>query len=136
MNEQVVDRILNNMVEVNLIDADDSFLMVKETLTRIGVASALHKTLTQSCHILHKRGRYYITHFKTLFELDGKASNFDSQDRARLNTIAMLLDSWGLIEVREKSKLKEFVPIKTIKIIPSSEKQEWNLIAKHRIGSK
>jgi very-short-patch-repair endonuclease len=126
--------ILAEMIEVDL-PTDDSFLIIKETLTRIGVPSIQTKTLSQSCHILHKRGKYYITHFKLLFELDGKTSNFDEQDRCRMNTIASLLDSWGLLKIRNKESLKDFVHIKTLKIIPSSEKSKWNLVAKHRIGT-
>lgn len=133
MNEQAVERILSKMIEVEL-PKEDSFLIVKETLTRIGVASTKNKTLTQSCHILHKRGKYYITHFKLLFELDGKASNFDEQDRARMNTIASLLESWGLLKIKNKASLKDFIPIKKIKIISSSDKKNWNLVSKHRIG--
>lgn len=133
MNGQRVEKILSQMIEVEL-PRRDSFLILKETLTRIGIASTQTKTLTQSCHILHKRGKYYITHFKLLFELDGKASNFDKQDRARMNTIATLLESWGLLKIKDKSEMKDFVPIKKIKIIPSREKHEWNLVAKHRIG--
>lgn len=135
MNEQLVKKILGQMIEVELPEKD-SFLILKETLTRIGIASTQSKTLTQSCHILHKRGKYYITHFKLLFELDGKASNFNEQDRARMNTIATLLESWGLLKIKDKASLKNFVPIKKIKIIPSSEKHEWNLVAKHRLGTK
>lgn len=134
MNEQLVEKILSQMVEVDL-PKQDSFLILKETLTRIGVASTQTKTLSQSCHILHKRGKYYITHFKLLFELDGKVSNFDEQDRARMNTIVTLLESWGLLKIKNKSAMKDFVPIKKVKIIPSSEKHEWNLVAKHRIGT-
>ena len=135
MNEQQVEKILKQMIEVEL-PKEDSFLILKETLTRIGVESTQSKTLTQSCHILHKRGKYYITHFKLLFELDGKVSNFDEQDRARMNTIATLLESWGLLKIKNKAALKNFAPIKKIKIIPSSEKHEWNLVAKHRIGTR
>jgi len=135
MNQQRVEKILSQMIEVEL-PRRDSFLILKETLTRIGIASTQTKTLTQSCHILHKRGKYYITHFKLLFELDGKASNFDKQDRARMNTIATLLESWGLLKIKDKSTMKDFVPIRKIKIIPSREKHEWNLVAKHRIGKR
>lgn len=132
--KKMVEKILEQMIEVEL-PKKDSFLILKETLTRIGVASTQTKTLYQSCHILHRRGKYYITHFKLLFELDGKKSNFSSQDRARMNTIASLLESWGLLKIKDKSKLDKFVPIKKIKIIPSSEKTNWNLVAKHRLGS-
>jgi hypothetical protein len=134
MLDHVADRILGQMIEVSLV-TEESFLIIKETLTRIGVASTQNKTLFQSCHILHKRGRYYITHFKLLFELDGKASNFDQQDKERMNTIASLLESWGLLKIQDKKSLKEFMPVKKIKIIPSSEKNLWKLIAKHRIGT-
>lgn len=134
MLDHVADRILGQMIEVSLV-TEESFLIIKETLTRIGVASTQNKTLFQSCHILHKRGKYYITHFKLLFELDGKASNFDQQDKERMNTIASLLESWGLLKIQDKKSLKEFMPVKKIKIIPSSEKASWKLIAKHRIGS-
>ena len=122
------------MVEVTLA-SEESFLIIKETLTRIGVASTQNKTLFQSCHILHKRGRYYITHFKLLFELDGKTSNFDQQDKERMNTIAKLLESWGLLKIINKVALIEFMPVNKIKIIPSSEKSAWKLVTKHRIGT-
>ena len=134
MTEEVVDKIVGKMVEIELTKPD-AFLMLKETLTRIGVASTQSNTLFQSCHILHKRGKYYITHFKLLFELDGKVSNFDEQDNARMNTIATLLESWGLLKIKNKQALKDFVSVKKIKIIPTSEKLNWNLVAKHRIGS-
>lgn len=127
--------ILGRMVEIEPLN-NDQFLIVKETLTRIGVPSREGKTLTQSCHVLHKRGRYYIAHFKMLFELDGKPSNFDERDEARQNTIATLLETWGLVKIKDSEKLKTFVPAKTIKIVHSSEREEWNLIAKHRIGAK
>lgn len=99
------------------------------------MASTQNKTLFQSCHILHKRGRYYITHFKLLFELDGKTSNFDQQDKERMNTIAKLLESWGLLKIINKVALTEFMPVNKIKIIPSSEKSAWKLVTKHRIGT-
>lgn len=127
---------LNNMVEVKLRDQDD-FLKVRETLTRIGVASRKDKTLYQSCHILHKQGKYYIVHFKELFALDGKPSNFDQDDIARRNTIANLLHDWGLIDLAEESKSAEPVaPLSQIKILPFKEKDEWNLEAKYNIGRK
>ncbi len=134
MNDTLVENILSKMVEIEL-PKDDSFLILKETLTRIGVASTQSKTLSQSCHILHKRGKYYITHFKLLFELDGKVSNFDDQDKSRMNTIVTLLESWGLLKIKSKANLKDFIPLKMVKIIPSNQKHEWNLIAKHRIGT-
>ena len=127
---------LNNMVEVVLNNQDD-FLKVRETLTRIGIASRKDKTLYQSCHILHKQGRYYIVHFKELFALDGKPSNFDEADIGRRNTIANLLAEWGLIELVEPAKSAEPIsPLSQIKILPHKEKDEWNLEAKYNIGRK
>lgn len=131
MNNQT--ELLSKMVEIEL-PTEDSFLILKETLTRIGVASTQTKTLSQSCHILHKMGKYYITHFKLLFELDGRVSNFDEQDKAKMNTIVLLLESWGLLKIKNKLFLKDFVPIKKIKIIPANEKHLWDLVPKHRIG--
>jgi len=127
---------LNSMVEVVLNNQDD-FLKVRETLTRIGIASRKDKTLYQSCHILHKQGRYYIVHFKELFALDGKPSNFDEADIGRRNTIANLLAEWGLIELVEPAKSAEPIsPLSQIKILPHKEKDEWNLEAKYNIGRK
>jgi hypothetical protein len=124
------------MVEVVLNNQDD-FLKVRETLTRIGIASRKDKTLYQSCHILHKQGRYYIVHFKELFALDGKPSNFDEADIGRRNTIANLLAEWGLIELVEPAKSAEPIsPLSQIKILPHKEKDEWNLEAKYNIGRK
>jgi hypothetical protein len=124
------------MVEVVLNNQDD-FLKVRETLTRIGIASRKDKTLFQSCHILHKQGRYYIVHFKELFALDGKPSNFDEADIGRRNTIANLLAEWGLIELVEPAKSAEPIsPLSQIKILPHKEKDEWNLEAKYNIGRK
>jgi hypothetical protein len=121
-------------VEIKLPDPDN-FLKVRETLSRIGVASKKDKTLYQSCHILHKKGKYYITHFKQLFLLDGKQSDFTEDDRARLNTIANLLDEWKLVELVDEQKSAEPVaPLSQIKIISHKEKGEWNLIAKYNIG--
>lgn len=135
-NDEIdVASILARMVEIEPLN-NDQFLIVKETLTRIGVPSRDSKTLTQSCHVLHKRGRYYIAHFKTLFALDGKPSNFDERDAARQNTIATLLETWGLVKIKSGQRLEEFVPTSSIKIVHSSEREEWNLIAKHRIGAK
>lgn len=133
MANHKIDQIINKMVEVELPDKE-KFLIVKETLSRMGIASKSSNTLSQSCHILHKQGKYYIAHFKLMMELDGKVSNFDEKDQARQNTIASLLESWGLVKIVDKSKLKKFVPIKQIKIVPFSEKEKWNLVAKHRIG--
>lgn len=127
--------ILDRMVEVELT-RPDAFLIVKETLTRIGVASEGQNRLHQSCHILHKGGKYYITHFKLLFELDGKNSNIDQQDIARQNTIAALLVSWGLVKFTKPDVNMSLAPMKSIKIVPASEKRNWELISKHRIGKK
>lgn len=124
------------MVEVRLVNEDD-FLKVRETLTRIGIASRKDRTLYQSCHILHKQGQYYIVHFKELFALDGKPSNFDEVDISRRNTIANLLCDWGLIELVDKNKSSEPVaPLSQIKILPYKEKDAWNLEAKYNIGRK
>src|SRR5210317_1523455 len=127
---------LESMVEVT-IDKEDDFLKIRETLTRIGVASRKDKTIYQSCHILHKQGRYYIVHFKELFSLDGKPSNFGEDDRGRRNTIANLISEWGLVELIDKNKSAEPVtPLSQIKILPHREKDEWNLVAKYNIGKK
>ena len=127
---------INELVEVKLPDPDN-FLKVRETLSRIGVASKKDKTLYQSCHILHKQGRYYIVHFKQLFLLDGKQSDFTEDDRARLNTIANLLSEWELIILVTPDKTSEPVAsLSQIKIIPHKEKSEWNLVPKYNIGKK
>lgn len=123
-------------IEVSLPD-EDAFLKVKETLTRIGVSSRKEKTLYQSCHILHKQGRYAIVHFKELFYLDGKPSNISENDIQRRNAIAMLLDDWGLISVINKRSIEENIaPLHQIKIIAFKEKNDWDLIAKYQIGKK
>jgi hypothetical protein len=123
-------------VEVTLPNPDN-FLKVRETLSRIGVASKKDKTLFQSCHILHKQGKYYIVHFKQLFLLDGKQSDFTEDDRARLNSIANLLDEWELVELVDAQKSSDPVaPLSQIKIISHKEKSEWNLVAKYNIGKK
>ena len=127
---------INSLVEVRLRNPDD-FLKVRETLTRIGVASKKEKTLYQSCHILHKQGRYYIVHFKELFALDGKPSNFSESDMARRNTITNLLKEWDLIEVVIESQTENPIsPISQIKVLPFKEKDEWELVAKYNIGNK
>lgn len=127
---------ISELVEVTLPNPDN-FLKVRETLSRIGVASKKDKTLYQSCHILHKQGRYYIVHFKQLFLLDGKQSDFIEDDRARLNTIANLLHEWELISLVEESKSAVPVaPLSQIKIISHKEKSDWNLVAKYNIGKK
>ena len=115
----------------------DDFLKVRETLTRIGVASRKDKTLYQSCHILHKQGRYFIVHFKELFALDGKPSNFSDSDISRRNTIANLLAEWGLLKLVTPDLSKEpIAPISQIKVLPFKEKDQWNLTAKYNIGKK
>ena len=127
---------INELVEVTL-PSPDNFLKVRETLSRIGVASKKDKTLYQSCHILHKKGRYYIVHFKQLFLLDGKQSDFVEDDRARLNTIANLLHEWELISLVDEDKSAVPVaPLSQIKIISHKEKSDWNLVAKYNIGKK
>ena len=126
----------DNMIEVKLKEGDD-FLKVRETLTRIGVASRKDKTLYQSCHILHKQGRYFIVHFKELFALDGKPSNFTESDISRRNTIANLLAEWGLLALVNPDLSKQPVaPISQIKVLPFKEKDQWNLTAKYNIGKK
>ena len=127
---------LESLVEIR-IKTDDDFLKIRETLTRIGVASRKDKTIYQSCHILHKQGQYYIVHFKELFALDGKPSNFDMTDQARRNTIANLLAEWGLVElVNPKRTSDPVAPLSQIKVLPHREKNEWNLVAKYNIGKK
>ena len=122
------------MLEI-ILDEPDDFLKVRETLTRIGVASRKEKKLFQSCHILHKQGRYFIVHFKELFLLDGKKSNLEENDVQRRNTITTLLSDWGLIKLAEVSQL-ECAPLRQIKIIPFKEKTEWELCPKYNIGNK
>ena len=124
-----------NLVEVTL-KAPDDFLKCKETLTRIGVASRSEKKLYQSCHILHKQGRYYIVSFKELFLLDGKRSDFSENDMQRRNRITKLLSDWGLVDVVAEDKIEDMCSMSQIKIIPYKEKTEWQLIPKYQIGSK
>lgn len=125
---------LNDLIWVRLDEPDD-FLKVRETLTRIGIASKNDKTLTQSCHILHKKGQYAIVHFKQLFLLDGKRSDFTEDDRARLNTIANLLHEWGLITLLDVNKSADPVaPLSQIKVISHKEKREWQLVSKYSVG--
>jgi hypothetical protein len=123
------------MVEVRLKQPDD-FLKVRETLTRIGVASRNENKLYQSCHILHKQGRYYIVHFKELFLLDGKESNFSENDVQRRNKITKLLSDWGLVDIVNETLVEDASSISQIKIIPYKEKAEWELVPKYSIGSK
>ena len=127
---------VDNLLEVRLNEEDD-FLKVRETLTRIGVASRKDKTLYQSCHILHKKGKYYIVHFKELFALDGKPTDFTDNDLARRNTIANLLEEWGLIKIVNTDSAKDIVaPLSQIKIIAYKERDEWQLTTKYNIGKK
>lgn len=127
---------MNIGIEIKLKQPDD-FLKVKETLTRIGVASRKEKTLYQTCHLLHKRGQYYILHFKELFILDGKDSTLDNLDIARRNKIAALLDEWELVEVLDLEAIKENqAPLSQIKIISHREKSEWQLVEKYHVGKK
>jgi len=128
--------LIDSLVEVKLNDSED-FLKVKETLTRIGVASRTDKKLFQSCHILHKQGKYYIVHFKELFALDGKPTNISDQDVARRNTIANLLNEWKLVSLTDNNKTTNpIAPLSQVKIVPYKEKQEWELITKYSIGRK
>ena len=123
-----------SMLEVTLNEPDD-FLKVRETLTRIGVASRKDQKLYQSCHILHKQGRYFIVHFKELFLLDGKKSNLEENDIARRNTIAQLMSDWGLITIENTNQLEPLAPMRQIKIIPFKEKENWELCPKYNIGN-
>lgn len=125
---------LDDLIWVTLNDPED-FLKIKETLTRIGIASKKDNTLYQSCHILHKRGRYAIVHFKELFLLDGKQADFSDDDKGRRNTIANLLDEWDLLDLEEPEKSKEpLAPINQIKVITHADKKNWNLVSKYTIG--
>jgi|SRR5210317_1183489 hypothetical protein len=135
MSENIIEWTPHSMLEVR-IDEPDDFLKIKETLTRIGVSSKReHNTLYQSCHILHKQGRYFIVHFKELFLLDGKPSNFSEDDLGRRNTIATLLSDWGLLEIVIPESAKPKVSLRAIKIISHRDKSEWNLETKYTIGN-
>ena len=123
------------MIEVRLKEADD-FLKVRETLTRIGIASRKDKTLFQSCHILHKQGKYYIVHFKELFALDGKRANLFINDVQRRNRIAQLLSDWGLVNVVTTSAIEDAAPLSQIKVLSYKDKSEWTLESKYNIGKK
>jgi hypothetical protein len=128
--------IVDSLIEIKIAEEED-FLKIKETLTRIGVASRKDQKLYQSCHILHKQGKYYIVHFKELFALDGKPSNFSEEDRGRRNTIIHLLEEWGLIKIVEAKTIEEpKAPMSQIKIIPYKDKANWTLEAKYNIGRK
>jgi hypothetical protein len=126
---------IEDMLEISFKENDD-FLKIRETLTRIGVASRKDKTLYQSCHILHKRGKYYLVHFKELFALDGKESTITENDLARRNSIARLLDEWDLLSILdEEQSSSPLAPMSQIKVLPHKEKPEWNLVAKYNIGN-
>ena len=135
MNELVNNWHPEQMLEVQLKEPDD-FLKVRETLTRIGVASRKDKKLFQSCHILHKQGRYFIVHFKELFALDGKESNLSENDCERRNTITQLLADWGLIVILNSSVAEKKAPLSQIKVLAFKEKSEWDLQAKYNTGKK
>ena len=136
MSDESIQWSPDSMLEITLKQPDD-FLKIRETLSRIGVASRKDKILYQSCHILHKQGRYYIVHFKELFALDGKPTNFSENDQARRNTIANLLSEWGLIAlVNPESSSELVVPLNQLKILSFKEKDQWDLTAKYNIGSK
>ena len=125
----------DQMVEISLNEPDD-FLKVRETLTRIGVASRKEKKIYQSCHILHKQGRYFLVHFKELFALDGKHANLTSNDIQRRNRIAQLLSDWGLVEVLNTDQIKDIAPLNQIKVLAYRDKGDWILETKYNIGSK
>ena len=135
MSEQEIQWSPESMLEVTIKQTDD-FLKVMETLTRIGVASRKDKTLYQSCHILHKQGKYFITHFKELFALDGEKSTLVENDIQRRNTIAILLQDWNLIDIVNTQAAENKAPLSQIKVLPFKEKKEWNLSAKYNIGKK
>ena len=125
----------SDMVEVTLSEPDD-FLKVRETLTRIGVASRKEKKIYQSCHILHKQGKYYIVHFKELFALDGKNTNFSNNDLQRRNRIAQLLADWGLIGIVDSDKVQDLAALNQIKVLSFKDKNDWTLESKYNIGRK
>ena len=129
------EEIIKNLVEVELKD-DNTFLIVKETLTRIGVASKRSNTLFQSCHILQKRGKFYIVHFKELFLLDGKSSSIDETDFKRRNTIVRLLNDWGLLKPIVPEQIAEQLPMSQLKVVSFRDKGDWTLIEKYQLGKK
>ena len=135
VNEPTVDWSPDKMVEVSLGEPDD-FLKVRETLTRIGVASRKEKKLYQSCHILHKQGRYFIVHFKELFALDGKRANLTANDVQRRNRIAQLLADWGLIKILNADQIQDIAPLNQIKVLSYKDKGDWILETKYNIGRK
>ena len=127
--------IVSTFIEIELPD-NDSFLKIKETLTRVGISSNRDKKLYQSCHVLHKKGKYYIVHFKELFSLDGKDTDFDEDDLGRRNTIANLLAEWGLVKIVDPIKSKDPIsPLSHIKVISYAERSKWELITKYSIGN-
>ena len=133
-NNEIKEWVPADMLEVTLNEPDD-FLKIRETLTRIGVASRKDQKLYQSCHILHKQGRYFIVHFKELFLLDGKPSNLIENDIQRRNTITTLLSDWGLVTMLNPSQAADTAPLRQIKVIPFKEKTEWELCPKYNIGN-
>ena len=133
-NEKSVEWTPASMLEITLNEPDD-FLKVRETLTRIGVASRQDRKLFQSCHILHKQGRYFIVHFKELFVLDGKPSTITENDIQRRNTIAVLLADWGLVTINSNEQAKDRAPLRQIKVISHKERDEWELCPKYNIGN-
>ena len=133
--EPEVDWSADQMIEVTLNEPDD-FLKVRESLTRIGVASRKEKKLYQSCHILHKQGRYFIVHFKELFALDGKKANLSINDVQRRNRIVQLLGDWGLVSVTSKETIADVAPLSQIKVLAYKEKGDWTLESKYNIGKK
>jgi len=133
-NNEIKEWVPADMLEVTLNEPDD-FLKIRETLTRIGVASRKDQKLYQSCHILHKQGRYFIVHFKELFLLDGKPSNLIENDIQRRNTIATLLSDWGLVTMLKPSQAADTAPLRQIKVIPFKEKSQWELCPKYNIGN-
>jgi hypothetical protein len=133
-NEKSVEWTPASMLEVTLNEPDD-FLKVRETLTRIGVASRKDRKLYQSCHILHKQGRYFIVHFKELFVLDGKPSTITENDIQRRNTIAILLSDWGLVSINNTEQAKDRAPLRQIKVLSFKERDEWELCPKYNIGN-
>ena len=135
MSEEIISWSQGDMLEGTIKQPDD-FLKVRETLTRIGVASRKDKTLYQSCHILHKQGKYYIVHFKELFALDGKKSTLSENDIQRRNTITLLLQDWSLVDVVKKEMTESKAPLSQIKVLPFKEKKDWTLSAKYNIGKK
>ena len=135
MSEITIDWQPSDMVEVVLNEPDD-FLKVRETLTRIGVASRKDRKLYQSCHILHKQGKYYIVHFKELFALDGKNTNLSLNDVQRRNRISKLLSDWGLISIVDESQIEDVAPLNQIKVLSYKDKGDWTLESKYNIGRK